>query len=171
MPELPEVETVTRALNRFLINSRITAITTHVEKLRYKLEIELFDDHLPSNIMAIRRRAKYIIVELSNKKGFLIHLGMTGSFRLESIHERRQKHDHVEFLLDDSQVLRYNDPRRFGFIKMIEIPAQGQDPVELPRLAPEPFSEKFNINWLQKACKAKSKPIKNTRLYLLEVIR
>jgi formamidopyrimidine-DNA glycosylase len=161
MPELPEVETVTRALKQFVEGRRITRIEAHVEKLRYPLDFSAFEEQYPNQFVKIRRRAKYIIVELLNHQGLLIHLGMTGSFRLESIKAARQKHDHVEFYLDHDEVLRYSDYRRFGFFKPIQLPDNATDPAELPLLAPEPLSAEFDVKWLRKVCRQRHKPIKN----------
>lgn len=161
MPELPEVETVTRALQQAVAGRRLTRIEAHVEKLRYPIDLDELNERYPNRIVSIRRRAKYIIVELEHRQGLLIHLGMTGSFRLESIKSERQKHDHVEFYLDHDEVLRYTDYRKFGFIKLITIPANSKDPAELPVLAPEPLSDEFDVKWLRDICRNRQKPIKN----------
>jgi formamidopyrimidine-DNA glycosylase len=161
MPELPEVETVTIALNQYLLNRKFISIKTHVEKLRYLLDLENRDEILKHPIVDIRRRAKYIIMEFDNQYALLIHLGMTGSWRLETTGIERQKHDHVEFFLTDNEVLRYNDPRRFGFILISKLAGPGCEPDELPVLAPEPLSEAFNLGWLQHVCAKSKKPIKN----------
>ena len=161
MPELPEVETVTQALKQYVEGRRITRIETHVPKLRYSLDFAVLSEAFPNRFVNIRRRAKYIIVELEDKQGLLVHLGMTGSFRLESIKIERQKHDHVEFYLDHDEVLRYSDYRRFGFIQTISIPKKGDDPNELPALAPEPLSKGFDVKWLRQVCRKRHKPIKN----------
>ena len=161
MPELPEVETVTRALQQAVAGRRLTRIEVHVEKLRYPINLEGLEEHYPNRIISIRRRAKYIIVELEDHQGLLIHLGMTGSFRLESIKIERQKHDHVEFYLDHDEVLRFTDYRKFGFIKLISIQDNSKDPEELPVLAPEPLSAEFDVNWLRDVCRKRQKPIKN----------
>jgi formamidopyrimidine-DNA glycosylase len=161
MPELPEVETVTQALNQAVVGRPITRIDYHVPKLRYRLDFTTLEEGFPNRFVSIRRRAKYIIAELKNQQGLLIHLGMTGSFRLESIKLERQKHDHVEFFLDHNEVLRFSDYRRFGFVKVIKLPNEDQDPVELPKLAPEPLSGEFDVAWLRKVCKGRNKPIKN----------
>ena len=100
-------------------------------------------------------------MEFENQVALLIHLGMTGSWRLESSHTDRQKHDHVEFFLLDNEVLRFNDPRRFGFILISPLARSGDEPAELPTLAPEPLSEAFDLVWLQQACSKRQKPIKN----------
>ena len=160
MPELPEVETVTRALKQSVEGRRITRIEAHAEKLRYALDFSNLEGGYPNKFVSIRRRAKYIIVELKDRQGLLVHLGMTGSFRLESIRIDRQKHDHVEFFLDHDEVLRYSDYRKFGFINMVDLPASGE-PVELPKLAPEPLSQEFDVKWLRDVCRKRKKPIKN----------
>lgn len=161
MPELPEVETVTQALNRFVKGRKVLRIESHISRLRYDLDFSDLDDSFPNQFTTIRRRAKYIIVEMTNTKALLIHLGMTGSFRLEPIIIDRQKHDHVEFYLDSEEVLRFNDPRRFGFIKVINLPEAGKDPIELPILSPEPLSPAFDNQWLRDKCRGRKKPIKN----------
>ena len=161
MPELPEVETVTRALQLSLQGARFIDVQTHVDQLRYPLELEDSKDFLNQHIVDIRRRAKYIIMEFDNQCALLIHLGMTGSWRLESTRIDRQKHDHVELFLSTDEVLRFNDPRRFGFVNLCFLQKKGANPDELPVLAPEPLHEEFNIKWLQQVCLGRRKPIKN----------
>lgn len=161
MPELPEVETVMRALKRFVEGRAVTGIKTHIAKLRYPIDFSALDGTFPNRIEEIRRRAKYMIVVLDNAHGLLIHLGMTGSFRLESIRTERQKHDHVEFFLEGDEVLRYNDPRRFGFIQVVDLPDSAGEPAELPKLAPEPLTSAFDVAWLRNVCQRSKKPVKN----------
>jgi formamidopyrimidine-DNA glycosylase len=86
---------------------------------------------------------------------------MTGSLRIESPWEKR-KHDHVLFWLDNSMTLVYNDSRRFGQIELHPISTRGAFPQLLHHLAPEPFSDEFDIDWMVKVCKGRAKPIKNT---------
>jgi formamidopyrimidine-DNA glycosylase len=161
MPELPEVETVTRALSRYLLGRKIFHAECFIDTLRYPLELDKFEDLKGRTIIDIRRRAKYIIFELDNQQCLLTHLGMTGSWRLEPVNEPRRKHDHVAFFLDHEEVLRYNDPRRFGFIKISTLTNAGDEPASLPQLAPEPLSPEFDIAWLTKVCSTRTKPIKN----------
>ena len=120
MPELPEVETVLQALKPHLVGDKFTAINTYIAKLRTTLEIDERPELLNQAIKNLWRRAKYIILELENNYGLIIHLGMTGSWRLESSSIQRQKHDHAEFYLLSGLVLRYNDPRRFGQLLVFE---------------------------------------------------
>lgn len=148
MPELPEVETVKRALEPVLVGAKISNIKTHINKLRSPLDIEFNLEILNQKITILERRSKYIIIKLKNKAGLIIHLGMTGSFRFEHTSIDRKKHDHVEFFLDSGLVLRYNDPRRFGQIVAFS-PTQILDRHKLLlHLGPEPLTASFNVDYL-----------------------
>jgi formamidopyrimidine-DNA glycosylase len=160
MPELPEVETICNAIRPELVNRSICKIQVFCKKLRYPINIQHQKESL-SVIIAIRRRAKYILIELDNQHVILVHLGMTGSLRIESQWNKR-KHDHVLFWLDNNMILVYNDSRRFGQIELHPISSQGAIPQLLHHLAPEPFSDDFDIDWMIKVCKGRTKPIKNT---------
>ncbi len=160
VPELPEVETVMQALKPHLIGEKFTAINTYTSKLRTPLDIVDRPELLNQAIIKLWRRAKYIIIEFENNYKLIHHLGMTGSWRIESPSIQRQKHDHVEFYLSSGHVLRYNDPRRFGQLIIIEPGINLTEHQLFKKLAPEPLSKKFDIDWLQMVCKKKSKPIK-----------
>lgn len=161
MPELPEVETVLQALKPHLVKNKFTAIHTYINKLRTPLELSDRPELINQAITNLSRRAKYLILELENNYGLIMHLGMTGSWRLESTSSERQKHDHVEFYLLSGLVLRYNDPRRFGQILVFEPTKNISKHKIFSHLAPEPLSEDFNAKWLVKVCKGKKKPIKS----------
>ncbi len=160
MPELPEVETVLQAIKPHLLGKRFTAITTHIRKLRTPLVLAGHPELLHSTIAHLERRAKYIVLQLANGSGLLIHLGMTGTWRLEPANSHRQKHDHVEFFLSSGLVLRYHDPRRFGQIVVL---GQQENPLLHPllrHLGPEPLHHDFNRKWLADRCRGRKKPIK-----------
>jgi len=161
MPELPEVETVLQALKPHLLGEQIVCIVTYIDKLRTPLELSERLELLNSSITSLSRRAKYIILRLENHYGLLIHLGMTGSWRLETPSLHRQKHDHVEILLSSGLILRYNDPRRFGQVLVLSPEEDSNKHSLLEKLGPEPLGEYFDINWLSGVCKNKKKPIKN----------
>ena len=161
MPELPEVETVLQALKPHLVNDKFTAIQTYKTKLRTPLELSERPELLNQSITNLSRRAKYLILELENSYGLIIHLGMTGSWRLESPSVQRQKHDHVELFLLSGLVLRYNDPRRFGQLLVFEPTNDITKHKLFTHLAPEPLSDNFNAKWLVTVCKGKKKPIKS----------
>jgi formamidopyrimidine-DNA glycosylase len=161
MPELPEVETVLQALKPHLLNDKFAAIGTHVSKLRTPLDLCDRPELINQSITNLSRRAKYIIIEFANNYGLIIHLGMTGSWRLESTSIERQKHDHAEFYLLSGLVLRYNDPRRFGQIIVFEPMEAIFEHKLFINLGPEPLTDDFDVKWLKSVCKGKKKPIKS----------
>jgi formamidopyrimidine-DNA glycosylase len=120
MPELPEVETVRRALAAKLEGRRIARVEVRKRTLRVPIPRD-FERHLQgARIARVDRRAKYLLVRLEGGTVWVAHLGMSGRMRLFTapapLHER---HDHVEIETDDGTVLRFNDPRRFGLMGVI----------------------------------------------------
>jgi formamidopyrimidine-DNA glycosylase len=160
MPELPEVETVTRALRPRLVGRRLLGVVTHTAKLRRPL---VWDSASIAGrtIVTVRRRAKYILVELSDLQVILIHLGMTGSCRVVPANEPLTKHEHVVWLLDNGETWRYRDPRRFGVAELHAIAAPGGEPDCLADHGPEPLDDQvFNAWVLRAACAGHERPIK-----------
>lgn len=157
MPELPEVETVARALRRFLIGRQFTRIATFVPRLRLPLALTGHPELRQVPIVEIRRRARYLLFCLDNGEGLLVHLGMTGTLRLVPAGTPRAKHDHVVFHLDGGGSLRFNDPRRFGFLVQCPVPPVGEDPAPLAGiLGPEPLSNDFDGGCLHRAFRGRS---------------
>jgi formamidopyrimidine-DNA glycosylase len=122
-------------------------------------------------VTALRRRAKYLLADLSSGEVLVMHLGMSGSFRVFSAnaedtpgryhHERSQHvaHDHVVFRLASGAVVTFNDPRRFGFMKLV--PREELDDQPFMRaLGPEPLGNSFNAAALAQACAGKSTSLK-----------
>ena len=161
MPELPEVETVVRAARPHLVGRRIVRVRTRVARLRAPLRLEGNRALLGQRIVAVRRRAKNILVELANRQVLLLHLGMTGTFRIEADAGQPRPHDRVIFYLDDGRRWVFEDPRRFGHIALCAIPRPGATPACLAGLAPEPFAAEFSVPWLAAACRGRQRPIKN----------
>ena len=91
----------------------------------------------------------------------LLHLGMTGTFRIEADAGQPRPHDRVIFYLDDGRRWVFEDPRRFGHIALCAIPRPGATPACLAGLAPEPFAAEFSVPWLAAACRGRRRPIKN----------
>src|SRR5829696_4490435 len=131
MPELPEVETVRRGLAPALEGHRIERAEARRPDLRFPLPERFADLLAGRRVEALNRRAKYLIAGLDDGSGLIMHLGMSGSFRVERgeavpggvAHEmfhyarfRDARHDHVVLHLDDGARIVYNDPRRFGFM-------------------------------------------------------
>jgi formamidopyrimidine-DNA glycosylase len=136
MPELPEVETVRRGLQPVLEGAVIEAVTLNRADLRFPFPADFARLVIGQTIRSVSRRAKYLLIELSDGATLLSHLGMSGSFRIEmeetaetpgGFHFERGKlaaHDHVNIKLrrpsGDAAKLVYNDPRRFGFMDLID---------------------------------------------------
>lgn len=116
MPELPEVETVRRGLEEILDLPKevITKIEAGPKKLRYNASLGELNQVAGETILSVQRKAKYLLFEL-NRYYLLSHLGMTGSWRIES---DRRTHDHIRIFLKNKRVLTYHDPRRFGFFEI-----------------------------------------------------
>jgi formamidopyrimidine-DNA glycosylase len=151
MPELPEVETTLRAIEKFK-NQRLYNIKVHNRNLRWKVDKDLEINSKNQIIKNLRRRAKYIIFDL-DKCSIILHLGMSGSLRIANNDNNYfLKHDHVEFLFENEKII-YNDPRRFGSIHLT-------DDIDKHRLidhlGPEPLSKDFNSKYLLALC-SKSK--------------
>lgn len=157
MPELPEVETVRRGLQPVMEGARIVGVETRRPDLRFPLPPSFSDMLTGRMIRHVGRRAKYLIIETDGAPNLISHLGMSGSFRIETeadstiqgdFHHERSKdgaHDHVVFHLEGSGSARhrivYNDPRRFGF--MLFADDHGRHPM-LAHLGVEPVGNDLN---------------------------
>ncbi len=161
MPELPEVETITRALAASLTGKHFTVIKTFIPAIRYPLDLENRPELVGQKIVSVRRRARYIIIELKNCWTFVMHLGMSGAIRIVPADEAKRKHDHVFFHLSDGRTMRYECPRRFGFIKTCLLDAPGAHPPVLVNLGVEPLSDEFTPDYLYDNLKKRSGPVKN----------
>jgi formamidopyrimidine-DNA glycosylase len=109
-------------------------------------------------VVALTRRAKYLLAELSSNDTLLMHLGMSGSFRIDAPDEA-DPHDHVVFHMSSGAIVTFNDPRRFGFMDLLTPARLARHPV-LGRLGPEPLSPDFNAEGLARACKGKKTTLK-----------
>ena len=122
MPELPEVETVCRALSKVIKNSRIKKIEFYRKDLRWQVKDNL-EVTLKNNIFIDPyRRGKYILIPTNTDKIFLIHLGMSGQIRIKK-KDIVQKHDHMRLIVENNNkhfVITYNDSRRFGYIDLFK---------------------------------------------------
>ncbi|KTD28029.1 bifunctional DNA-formamidopyrimidine glycosylase/DNA-(apurinic or apyrimidinic site) lyase [Legionella maceachernii] len=157
MPELPEVEITRQGISPFLLYQTITATVIRHQQLRLVVPPDLQQRCVGKQVKAISRRAKYLLFELS--EGFLLnHLGMSGHLRIVTQDVAPGKHDHLDLILSNGKVLRYNDPRRFGLWLYIE-----KNPDHHPLLAhlgPEPLSETFNPTYLFSRARGKTQNIK-----------
>ncbi|MFW6375206.1 MAG: bifunctional DNA-formamidopyrimidine glycosylase/DNA-(apurinic or apyrimidinic site) lyase [Guyparkeria sp.] len=145
MPELPEVETTRRGIEPHLAGHRIQGVTVRDARLRWPVRADLpaFLDDRP--VEAVERRAKYLLLRLDRGDRVLIHLGMSGSLRLDDPANAPRKHDHVEWLLDNGKALRLHDPRRFGAVLTDHVDAPHE---RLATLGPEPLGDTFDGDYL-----------------------
>ncbi len=160
MPELPEVETITNALKPALTGKQFTNIEIFFPRLRYDLTVHESPELLNTPITDIRRRARYTIIELANLHAIIFHYGMTGAVRICKPEEPRKKHEHVAFHINNGMILRFEDPRRFGFIQQTKLKHTGADPEELKHLGPEPLTNDFTGDYLFESFSKKKTPVK-----------
>ncbi len=160
MPELPEVEVVKESLSRTITGKKIKKVSIKNRNLRYKIK-KGFETRLKSkSIKKVKRFSKYIILVLNDEKFCLIHLGMSGTIHASFYHSPYlpKKHNHVLLEFDKIKII-YNDPRRFGYFKLFENKNNLENFIN--NYGPEPFSSKFNLNYLKKYFYKKKKNIKN----------
>lgn len=145
MPELPEVETTCAGIRPHLVNQSISNIVVREHRLRWPVDKNLNKKLRGQTLLSVTRRAKYIL--LNFEKGVLvIHLGMSGSLRVLDINTQHKKHDHVDIMFNNKQLLRYHDPRRFGSVLWITDLLSEHKLFQ--HLGPEPLSAEFDENYL-----------------------
>jgi formamidopyrimidine-DNA glycosylase len=174
MPELPEVETVRRGLEAAMDGERITRVEVRRPDLRWPLAKDFAQRLQGKKVTGIGRRAKYLLVDLSSGDVLLMHLGMSGSFhvflgqpkdqnnRLGRYYHERSKHlahDHVVFHLASGASVTFNDPRRFGSMKLVPRGKLDHEP-SLRSLGPEPLGNAFDAAMLAAACRGKKTSLK-----------
>jgi formamidopyrimidine-DNA glycosylase len=139
MPELPEVETVVRDLRPLLCGKRISGLRVSKRKLRQPWKQAWIPLIVGRRIDGVRRRGKWIIVELDAGSHLLVHLGMTGQFTVRLAKDTRESHTHLIFALDKgARELRFRDIRRFGSVRYGATPAELENHFR-ERLGPEPW--------------------------------
>jgi len=146
MPELPEVETISRGIAPLIVGLTIAEIIVREPRLRVLVPANLSASLQGRTVLAISRRAKYLLIHCSGDCTLLIHLGMTGTLRFYSESIPFERHDHVEIIFNHKGRLRFHDPRRFGAIFLCY-----GDPLVHPTLAclgPEPLSGEFSVDYL-----------------------
>jgi formamidopyrimidine-DNA glycosylase len=156
MPELPEVETIRRGLVPLVTESRISGLTVRERRLRWPIAPRLSGNIAGRRISSIRRRGKYLLLELDGGC-LMIHLGMSGSLRYLPDAETPKPHDHYDIALENGAILRYNDPRRFGSLHFTRKP--NEHPL-LRHLGPEPLGDDFTGEYLWRRGRGRRTAIK-----------
>jgi formamidopyrimidine-DNA glycosylase len=168
MPELPEVETVRRGLAPAMEGARFAKVEVRRGDLRWPLPKGFAQRLDGKTVEGLGRRAKYLLADLSSGEVLLMHLGMSGSFRVGKdakpgvyYHERSKStaHDHIVFHMSNGATVTFNDPRRFGSMKLVPRAKLDQEPL-LRSLGPEPLGNEFDAAMLAKACVGKKTSLK-----------
>ena len=151
MPELPEVEHVVRSLRRAVLGRTIVASEVHLPKLVAPTPRSAFNRKIKGSLInAVSRRGKFILIELQSDRSqvLVVHLRMTGKFLVLSPDDSLPRHAHAVFYLDDERRLVFNDQRQFGVMRLLAASRVPQMK-GIEKLAPEPFSEDFSLDYLK----------------------
>lgn len=176
MPELPEVETVRRGLEPVLVDQRVKAVRLNRPDLRFPFPANLAEVVAGKRITRIARRAKYLLFEMDSGHTLLVHLGMTGKFTVwpqkgaarnlgefyyqdQAGYSGEGAHDHIVIDLDNNARIVYTDPRRFGFVDLIE-PSGVDDNRFLANLGVEPLGNELHAEFLANALAGRKSPLK-----------
>ena len=162
MPELPEVERVRRTLEPALTGARFDRVVLNREDLRQPFPADFVRRLRRQTVRALTRRGKYLLADLSSGETLVMHLGMSGWFRVEPTRQLRRRsrdreeqletrHDHVVFTMSSGMTVTFNDPRRFGVMDLV--PATGvPGHSSLARMGLEPLSRAFDARALAARC-------------------
>jgi len=170
VPELPEVERVRRSLEPAMTGARFTRIVLNRADLRRPFPPRFASRLRSQTVRALTRRGKYLLAELSSGDMLIMHLGMSGWFRVEppgrvkrQVRDRdaalENRHDHVIFDMSSGQSVIFNDPRRFGVMDLVP-PAGMARHASLSRLGPEPLSRGFDAHALARSCAGRTISLK-----------
>src|SRR3989344_6525751 len=167
MPELPEVETIRKGLEKYLVGHKVTDVKVNAPKIFSGEPGTL----IGGKIKGVRRFAKVLSIDLSNGYSIVVHIKLTGQFiyrgpNLKSPPDLSKKvvggvpgrHTHVIFSLDHGGTLYYNDVRRFGWIKVVKTRKVEEEPF-IKKLGPEPFG-KLTFEFFSKVLSQSGRPIK-----------
>jgi len=159
MPELPEVETVRRGLAPVLEGRRLARVEARRPDLRFPFPEGFVQRLAGARVIALRRRAKYLLADLDRGETLIAHLGMSGRFRIEGTQAPGRfhhpvgdspRHDHVIFDTEGGGRIVYHDPRRFGFMGLVPTADLERHPW-FAGMGPEPLSDAFGGSRLAEA--------------------
>ncbi|MDX8390529.1 MAG: bifunctional DNA-formamidopyrimidine glycosylase/DNA-(apurinic or apyrimidinic site) lyase [Mariprofundaceae bacterium] len=160
MPELPEVEVVRQGLSPRLIGQYLQDISIHNPSLRYPVPPILNNIMSGHQLMDIHRRGKYLLFEFDHEHLLAWHMGMSGQFHVLPASAPTAKHEHLRLNFSETVTLRYRDPRRFGYVGVLEKSDWQQHPWFI-NMGPEPLSDDFHHDHLHEICTLKGASIKS----------
>jgi formamidopyrimidine-DNA glycosylase len=161
MPELPEVEVLRRSLEPHLVGDRILRVEVRARALREPLRRGALRRGAQGRMIAgLRRRGKYLLIDLEGGTTLLLHLGMSGRLTLVPAGIRREAHEHLAFHLASGRRLRFRDPRRFGLVLALATAGLDRDP-HLAPLGLEPLAPGFSGPALRRLAAGRRAPIKS----------
>jgi formamidopyrimidine-DNA glycosylase len=163
MPELPEVETMRRALEPVLLGRVMVEVQVLTKRLRRPVPRQLASRMRGLRVVATERRAKYILLHLDSGQTLVVHLGMTGGFHVATADGQRPSHTHMVIKTDRGVTLWFIDPRRFGSLDFIATD-DWQDHALFRDLGPEPLEPRFHGRVLAARLAGKKTPIKQALL-------
>lgn len=164
MPELPEVETIRRDLEREVLKKRINDIQVYLPRLIRTPSVSQFKTRLKEKfIKTVQRKGKYLLCFLNNGESLIFHLGMSGSLLYQKnakdiIPKIKNKHNHLIFFFEDKSIMIYNDVRQFGKIWLIKA---GENLAELESLGWEPLDDSFTLKNFMEVIQSKKGNIKS----------
>lgn len=159
MPELPEVETVGRGIAAKLLHCRVTHVWLGKLPLRRPLPKKLAPLLVEQTLLAVERRAKYLLLRFTAQKTLIVHLGMSGRMTIADGPQHRQRHDHMVITFADGQTLTFNDARRFGVLELIATSNEAEHPL-FSALGPEPLEAHFTPTRLTEQLQGRKTPLK-----------
>lgn len=161
MPELPEVETTCQGIQPACDQQIITQIVIRNANLRWPVPTEIEQELINKKVLRVHRRGKYILLD-TQIGTLMIHLGMSGTLRTLPAGSVVKKHDHVDICFENDQILRLNDPRRFGSVHWHPLEKGNIETHKLlSKLAPEPLSDDFSGDYFYQKAKTRSVAIKS----------
>lgn len=158
MPELPEVETTLRGISPHITGELVKSVVVRQTKLRWPITPGLKKALPGQKILSVTRRGKYLILG-ATKGSVILHLGMSGSLKLVDSNQAPGKHDHVDIVFNNNQILRFHDPRRFGAVLWTTKPPLNHS--LLCSLGPEPLDNHFDTDYLFQGSRKRRVAIKS----------
>ncbi|MBN2467489.1 MAG: hypothetical protein JXD19_05000, partial [Deltaproteobacteria bacterium] len=164
MPELPEIETIKNDLAPHVVGKTIINITFPPDfKMRILRRVPSQDAFLAAlrgvRVHTIKRRAKYLLLELDSSQTLIMHLGMSGQLLLRSGHAPMEPYVRAILHFGNKTELRFNDPRKFGEL-FLHLPSSGTASLSLDRLGPEPLEQEFSVAYLTHRLRGSRRKIK-----------